>query len=330
MIGSYHITISNSIVKYDFTIRRNITIIKGDSATGKTVLVEMIRDYVSTGSDSGITLVSNIACRVIDGNTWEDQLSSINNSIVFIDEGNSFVASDDFARKVKEGKNYYVIVTREKLSNLPYSVSEIYGIRSSGKYNSLEPVFHETYHIYEEPIINLPAGEIIQPELLITEDTNSGHDFFNIVTNNSKSIKECISAGGKSKVFSTAIDHETQNTLIIADGAAFGPEMEELCELIRSGWTIHLFLPESFEWLILNSGIISDFPQEQISHPEKYVNSAVFFSWEQYFTQLITQCTRLTPMKYSKDKLPQAYRSKVILSRILNTIKGIDFNQREE
>ena len=51
---------------------------------------------------------------------------------------------------MREGKNYYVIVTREKLSNLPYSVTEIYGIRSSGKYNDLVPVYYETYHIYEE------------------------------------------------------------------------------------------------------------------------------------------------------------------------------------
>ena len=45
MKKSYRIIVSNATIRYDFTIRRNITIIKGDSATGKTTLVEMIREY---------------------------------------------------------------------------------------------------------------------------------------------------------------------------------------------------------------------------------------------------------------------------------------------
>ena len=45
MKGRYRIVVKNSSVRYDFEIRRNITIIKGDSATGKTTLVDMIREY---------------------------------------------------------------------------------------------------------------------------------------------------------------------------------------------------------------------------------------------------------------------------------------------
>ena len=49
MKGKYHITVANEMVKYDFDIRRNITIIKGDSAPGKTTLVEMIREFYEDG-----------------------------------------------------------------------------------------------------------------------------------------------------------------------------------------------------------------------------------------------------------------------------------------
>ncbi len=41
--------------------------------------------------------------------------------------------SEEFAEAVKGSDNYYVLITREKLSNLPYSITEIYGIRTSGK-----------------------------------------------------------------------------------------------------------------------------------------------------------------------------------------------------
>lgn len=46
--------------------------------------------------------------------------------------------------------------------------------------------------------------------------------------------------------------------LAIADGAAFGPEMDRVNYLIKNREGNKLFLPESFEWLILNSGIIKD------------------------------------------------------------------------
>ena len=330
MTGSYHIVVVNAASKYELDIKRNITILKGDSGSGKTVLVDMIRDYVLNGPDSGITLSCDIPCRVIDGNTWEEQLAPINKSIVFIDEGNRFVSSEEFAHYVREGKNYYVIVTREKLSNLPYSVTEIYGIRSSGKYNNLVPVYHETYHIYEEYIHNLPAGECISPDEIITEDSNAGYDFFSSVVNNNPNTIECRAAGGKSNIYSTVLNTNGHSVLVIADGAAFGAEMERICELIHSGADLHLFLPESFEWLILNSGIIKDLSRNEIDHAEDYADSEVFFSWERYFTHLLTQNTLGTPMAYSKTRLNDYYRSSNIIKRILATIKGIDFHYESE
>lgn len=53
---------------------------------------------------------------------------------LFTDEGNSFVKTEKFAKAVRGSDNYFVLITRENLYNLPYSVEEIYGIRSSGKY----------------------------------------------------------------------------------------------------------------------------------------------------------------------------------------------------
>lgn len=61
MKGSYRIVVQNSKVRYDFEIRRNITIIKGDSATGKTTLVEMIREYYEDGEESGIFQLVKVA-----------------------------------------------------------------------------------------------------------------------------------------------------------------------------------------------------------------------------------------------------------------------------
>ena len=45
MTGKHRIIVQSKRLKYDFQIRRNITVIRGNSATGKTTLVNMIRDY---------------------------------------------------------------------------------------------------------------------------------------------------------------------------------------------------------------------------------------------------------------------------------------------
>ena len=138
MRGAHRIIVQNKRIRYDFEIRRNITVIRGNSATGKTALIDMIREYFEYGSDSAVELHCDRQCTVLEGRTWAGQLSTMKDSIVFIDEGNDFVVSDDFASAIRDTDNYYVIVTREGISSLPYSVDEIYGIRDSGKYGSLK------------------------------------------------------------------------------------------------------------------------------------------------------------------------------------------------
>lgn len=150
MKGTYKITIYTRKLRYDLRIRRNITIIRGNSATGKTTLVEMIREYEENGSDSGITLNCDKECRVVGGRAWKAVLSTIHDSIVFIDEDNAFLPTNEFAEAVRNSDNYYVIIIREGLPNLPYSVTEIYGIRESGKYVSMQQTYNEMYRIYGE------------------------------------------------------------------------------------------------------------------------------------------------------------------------------------
>ena len=45
MKGSHRIIVESRKVKYDFIIKRNITILTGDSGSGKTVLIDIIHDY---------------------------------------------------------------------------------------------------------------------------------------------------------------------------------------------------------------------------------------------------------------------------------------------
>ena len=195
MKGKYLITIKNNVLQYQFEIRRNITIIKGDSATGKTTLIDMIREYYDNGEQSGVTLHCKKTCVVLEGRQWKVLLENIHDSIVFIDEGNQFITSDEFSTVLKQSDNYYVIVTREALPNLPYSVDEIYGIKSSGKYGSLQQTYQEFYRIYGD--VNNSVQ--FNPDIVIVEDSNAGFDFFNAVAENKH--WKALSASGKSNIY---------------------------------------------------------------------------------------------------------------------------------
>ena len=46
MKGKHKVIVSTKRLKYEFELRRNLTIIQGDSATGKTTLVEIGRAHV--------------------------------------------------------------------------------------------------------------------------------------------------------------------------------------------------------------------------------------------------------------------------------------------
>lgn len=168
MKGIHEVVVGTKYLKYESELRRNLTIIRGDSATGKTTLVDMIRTHMNDGENGPVTLNCDKDCYVVEGNLWKGQLDNIQDGIVFIDEGNEFVKTKDFARAIQQTDNYYVIVTREGLPALPYSVEEVYGIRTSGKYGSLKQSYHSFYRICPDS-----TTENIKPEKILTEDSTS-------------------------------------------------------------------------------------------------------------------------------------------------------------
>ena len=119
MKGRHRVIVKNNKLHYEFEIKRNITIIKGDSATGKTTLINMIRQFANMGNSSGIDVICDVPCRVLEGIDWKLILQNISGNIVFIDEENAFIRSEEFASAIQKSDNYFVIITRENLSNLP-------------------------------------------------------------------------------------------------------------------------------------------------------------------------------------------------------------------
>ena len=137
---------------------------------------------------SGIEVRCEKPCRVLTGVDWKNRLAGIRGSLVFLDELARFTASEEFASEIRHSDNYFIIVTREPLANLPYSVEEVYGIRTSGKYGGLKQTWNEFYHIYGDQ----NRETYREPDTVIVEDSNSGYDFFSHVYNEKRIL--CVSA----------------------------------------------------------------------------------------------------------------------------------------
>jgi len=311
MKGRHEITVRNARIQYRFAVERNITVLRGDSATGKTTMIDMIAAYQRSGENSGVTLIADKPCVVLTGQNWQLILGTIRDSIVFIDEGDPFVSSKDFARAVRESDNYYVIATRIPLPELPYSTKEIYGIRNKAgnRYQGTKRLYAEFFPLVKQT--DTPAGK---PDLVIVEDSNAGYAFFQHYFG--RHGIRCVSANGKTKIFHALLSEEYQTALVIADGAAFGPEIERVLSL-RQVRNMGLYLPESFEWIVLRSDVLDD-PEIRaiLSSPENYIASEDYFSWEQFFTELLSTRSRDTYLAYAKRRLNQNYLQDSTLNKI--------------
>ncbi len=316
MIGRHTILIQNRAVRFSFDVERNISIIRGDSATGKTTLVGMVADYQAQGKASGVELVCDKKCVAMLGlgATWKIFLESVRDCIVFIDEGERYVTSKDFAHYIKKTDNYYVIVSRNNLYEIPYSVDAVYEIKKSGKYGKLKKTYNCLRKMYSYSTEQPQNTKLKDHKMVIVEDSNAGYQFFDKVCGNYGI--NCIAAGGNGNILKTAEECEN-NILIVADGAAFGPQMANIYGL-ASRRNYNLFLPESFEWLILNSNIIKKKEIKMVlENPCAYIRSEDFFTWEQFFTAFLVDISKNKEYRYNKRKINDYYLSSRSISQIL-------------
>lgn len=315
MKGSYWFRAKSKKVLFEFSIRRNITVIKGDSATGKTTLLRILYEYLRMGKQSGYAVSTNVSYYVYIrdevGRDWKDALYPLKNTVIFIEENNEFVFTKEFASFVKKSGNYFVFVTRAPLKMLPYSIHEIYEIITDGKRTDIKESYHEFREIYS----NYPIIENNKIQNIVTEDSNSGYQFWTHAFKNS----HVTSSNGNGNLIKQVEELGPGDALVIADGAAFGSLMESCMSSfqVQTDRRISLWLPESFEYLILKSGVLKSEKITQIlENISEYVECEKYESWESFFTELLVTLTAGGVEKYSKNVLNAYYLQDWIVDKI--------------
>ena len=110
MNGKHTVRINDNRVRYSFELVRNITIVKGNSGTGKTTLYDMVSAYTRLKDRSGVQIACDKPCVALHAESdWQARLGNIHESIVFIDEDAEYIATHAFASAIRHTDNYYVI-----------------------------------------------------------------------------------------------------------------------------------------------------------------------------------------------------------------------------
>ena len=102
--------------RFSGTFNRRITIIHGDSATGKSSLVRFIQSYSPL-----VQVTCDLDIKILTEDTWETTISGTNNAVIICDdlmccESLKFAS---FCKKYLVLNNLYlVLITRASLENL--------------------------------------------------------------------------------------------------------------------------------------------------------------------------------------------------------------------
>lgn len=89
----------------------------------------------------------------------------------------------------------------------------------------------------------------------------------------------------------------------------------------------YLYLPESFEWLILKSGFLdSKELRDLLEHPADHIESRSFFSWERFFTAKLFGMTKETYLQYQKKPLNKAYLTEKAVEKIKAVMEHIELS----
>lgn len=215
--------VTGSFGSYDIHLTNLLNLVIGESSTGKTNLITMLRrkDTKCNTNFSSIELLQDARLLPV--------LAS--NSLVVIDM-DEFEDSSlfDAIAKCKRNDVYFLLMGRKYRKRLPIAVESTFVFRTIKGVTS-------NHKFVENELYNAANFKIVK-----VEDSKSGFYFFDKVFNNVESL------GSNSKV----INSINEDTLVIFDAAGFGGYIEDFCKKVKSNTEYAYLGYQSFEFFILD------------------------------------------------------------------------------
>lgn len=298
-------------VEYNLNLNRRVTIIQGDSGSGKTSLYNLVEELPI---NNNITISSKMRVEVLplnilNKNVANEYLTDNLGNIVIIDERSRFtrankilLSDQQFIQTILKYNIWYIILARdlEIIKGLDYSPKEIYEICELQESITNNKIIRKLKSKYDFTKINSKTYKSVK-----TEDSGGGLEFFKglgvdiqPITNGSTKVIEEFNLG---KLYCKAV---------MIDLANFRYNFEILYNeaLLKS---LDIINRESFEEQLLKSSL---FTRNKILSKElntlfSELNNPNFISWEKAYTDILDKMIKyIKGRKYSycksSNKLP--------------------------
>lgn len=272
-MSTQKIKIYDKINNFNFNLelKRRMTIIRGDSATKKSYLADLIRRRKNMLGK--IIVESERTIHYIPYLVDIEDLKEYEGCILIFDEHCRYGRNSTEEKILFEQENltskmlkldiYYIFITREDtLLRTYYSPYEVYYFEQYKKSFSLKPYF-------KMDMIN--SRKYMQA---VCEDSGIGYQFFNLIL-----PTKTLNGNGN---FHKNINLNKLHFIDLANYSYF----PEIYRYAIKG-EIDIANIESFEWLVLQSSMFKSYRNE-IDKPQDYgANDIKYLTWEQYYTDLL-------------------------------------------
>lgn len=308
------------------TLNSKITIIIGESATGKSSIHKLMAvknaKVVKKCSDPGFKFVhldneESMTAYLLDKDDVLNDRSRLLPRKVYIIDENDLRINDTIASIIKKTINsYFIIISRSNLSSLNYSINDV-KVLETGE----NGVVVLKNYLNTKKMVNLSNLEL---DKYVIEDRGKAKEWFKRLLNNNKDIIVAGStdesgnvdkakdkdSGGKEKVCNEVekqILNGSKHVLVIFDSCSFGSCIVELKSLL-SRYPKEVFLLsnyKSWEYVILKSNLF-----ENDSVKEYSLNEPVF---EESFYEIELQKLTdgdFTTIRHDKGMLSKCYTDK--------------------
>lgn len=310
-------------VEFKETLYNKFNVIVGDSAIGKTTLVNCVIRKIKTNKVCYTSNSKSVSIRPILTAMLTSDIVTIlksKNTLFLIDEGNYvnifqsiLYDYDEYGKELfdtitKSSSKFLIIARNTSLINVDYK--SVYTLQQKGN-KVVSKRFYKDYTTFD---CKLP---------IVHEDSNSGADYYKHYYN------DVIAAGGKTNIVNVLLK-DNANT-VVADGSSIGNEIHNISQLCDN-----VYLPESFEFELANAIAPND---KQVSDYYNNMPDSID-SVERYFENDVMPylCDKYHLPQYSKkNKLNPAFLKYRIhsvnhygITETVAELYGINYNSEEE
>lgn len=176
MVGKHFVEINAKKYIANIYLERNITIVTGDSGTGKTSLIKLL-DLIRKGNRR-ITMKASAEVYIMPDyieldfdllrQTFEKNYKGF---IIFIDENCNLINKKGFIEFIFGLDNYFVIITRDSMAQLPYAATSILTPDTTVSNTITITSFIQKYNV-------VTTATHVSYDFIIFEDSGSGFDVY--------------------------------------------------------------------------------------------------------------------------------------------------------